>query len=298
MAASSTTPNIARVRRMAGEERAKGRLPDFIIAGATRSGTTALARYLGAHPELWMTPTKEVRFFNKRYDLGLDWYREHFVDAPADNLVGEATPAYFAIPVALERMAQTVPRAKLILSMRNPVDRLWSQYWMRHSNGLESEGFAEIIRREIDLYRDFGPESAEVLHLRGSLYGHNLGSVLEFFPREQVHVQIFERMLADPGGEFANTCSFLGVDSEYRPDNLGVVINAHTQFRSVRVRNIVKNVGGRNVKRLVGRLNAKTNATYPEMDPVMRQTLEEFFAEDVRVFERTLATRVDEWRAT
>ena len=283
---------------MTGEERGAGRLPDFIIAGATRSGTTALARYLGDHPELWMAPTKEVRFFNRHYDQGVGWYREHFADAPEGSLVGEATPAYFASAVALQRMALVIPRAKLILSLRNPVDRLWSQYWMRHSNGLETEGFDEIVRREIDAYRQDGPHSPRVQHLVGSLYGQNLDLVLQSFPREQIHVQIFERMLVSPDGVYARTCSFLGVDTDYRPDNLGTVMNAHTQFRSVRVRNIAKRFGGRTFNRLVGRLNTKTNASYPEMSPDMRQTLEEFFADDLAVLEHTLATEVEEWRTT
>ena len=279
-----------------GERPGDGRLPDFIVAGAARSGTTSIARYLGAHPELWMSPVKEIRFFNKHYEQGTDWYRQQFADAPSDALAGEATPAYFANVAAMRRMASDIPDVKLILSFREPVDRLWSQHWMRRSISLEGTDFEGTVTREMEAYQKEGPDSPMVGHLTGSLYGHHVERLYKLFPKEQVHVQIFERMTDSPAEGYAAMCSFLGVDEGFRPDNLGVVVNAHTSFRSVKLRNLAKSSGSRTIKRLIGKLNSKPGAHYPELDPELAASLRRFFAPDVKKLEELLDTRIDEWR--
>jgi hypothetical protein len=94
----------------------KGRLPDFVIAGAPRSGTTSLARYLDAHPSVFVAPGKELRFFDDNYDKGIEWYSARFDSAPGDSLAGEASPWYMFDPVSLGRMATHSgrPRHRLI----------------------------------------------------------------------------------------------------------------------------------------------------------------------------------------
>ncbi len=98
------------------------RLPDFLIIGAMRSGTTSLYRYLGAHPEVFMTP-KELQFFTEHFSRGLDWYRRQFVTAGHRSVLGEATADYLARESAMQRIAHTLPTVKMIASLRNPVDR-------------------------------------------------------------------------------------------------------------------------------------------------------------------------------
>src|SRR5437879_3262477 len=98
------------------------RLPDLLIVGAMKAGTTSLAAWLRAHPQVFMTEEKELHFFDARWARGVDWYHEQFAAAPETVLAGEATPAYMVRPVFIERMASVVPGARLLVMLRNPVD--------------------------------------------------------------------------------------------------------------------------------------------------------------------------------
>src|SRR5919106_2306555 len=104
------------------------RLPNFFIAGTMRSGTTSLTRYFDDHPQVYLAPTKEIHFFDLKYERGLDWYGTHFSGANGAPAVGEATPSYVYLRDAVDRMAATVPDARIVVTLRNPVDRAYSHF--------------------------------------------------------------------------------------------------------------------------------------------------------------------------
>src|SRR5437764_7156012 len=113
-------------------------LPNFFIIGAMRSGTTSLTRYLNAHPDVFVAPGKELHFFDQRFDRGLDWYRDCFERAAGQRAIGEATQSYMYDAEAMTRLAVTVPKARLLAILRNPVDRAWSHYWLNRALALET----------------------------------------------------------------------------------------------------------------------------------------------------------------
>ena len=86
------------------------RLPNFLIVGAMRSGTTALARYLGAHPDVFVAPEKEIHFFDRYYDRGIGWYEDRFSRDESEIAIGEATQSYMYDPLAIERMPMSFRR--------------------------------------------------------------------------------------------------------------------------------------------------------------------------------------------
>src|SRR5688572_19406956 len=106
-----------------------GRLPDFVVIGSMRAGSTSLARYIGAHPSVYMPPKKELHFFDWNWDRGLDWYRAQFRDATPGAIIGEATPIYIVYREAMERLAKACPEARLLVVLRDPVSRAYSHYW-------------------------------------------------------------------------------------------------------------------------------------------------------------------------
>src|SRR4051812_47155826 len=114
----------------AGVPELEGRLPDYLIIGAPRSGTTALSKYLAAHPDVFLSNPKELDFFDRQEPTpdALAAYARHFAGATADEVAGEATPTYLHSPAAVARMAQTVPDARLVAILRNPIDRAYSHY--------------------------------------------------------------------------------------------------------------------------------------------------------------------------
>lgn len=186
-----------------------GGLPDFLIIGAQKCGTTALRDTLDGHPEIHIAlgerDSGELHFFDveKNWERGVDWYRSHF-DSP-DRVQGEKTPRYIFLPKCHQRMADTVPAARLIVCLRNPVDRAYS-HWNHYNQvserttrrGWEVMSFEEVIEKRPDV-------------IQRGLYAGQLASLLERFPREQFQIIISERLRAEPQATYARLCEFLGV---------------------------------------------------------------------------------------
>lgn len=152
---AADVPSAAR----ASEKPGVGAPPDFVIIGTKKGGTSLLYRLLTEHPLFEPAATKELHFFDNRFSEGLSWYGQHFptrkcVDG-RQTVSGEATPSYLLNPLVSERMAKTIPDAKLIALLRNPVDRAYSHYQMGLRRGDEVRPFEEAGgRRAGDSGRD------------------------------------------------------------------------------------------------------------------------------------------------
>jgi len=210
------------------------RLPDFLIIGAGRSGTTSFAKYLAAHPQVYL-PSKlrpEPHFFLKQaeYEKGLAYYsRTYFDGVPDDVMAGEKSVSYLFQPYCLPRIHEHLPWAKLIVMLRNPIDRAYSSYHFTCKNGLETIGFSEAIRTEAArVAAPASPEEAEIqpfAYIGRSRYAEQLRRCLAIFPAEQVHVALLEDFQADPEGTYRRVLEFLGVDTGFIPPTLGVTYN-------------------------------------------------------------------------
>ena len=126
-------------------------LPDFIIVGAMKSGTTSLFHYLAAHPQVVAPQHKEIHFFDNQYEKGENWYRRHFplrttMRLKENAITGESSPYYMLHPLAPERMKEVVPEAKLIFLLRDPVERAISHYFFMRRFGEEDRSFEEAVR--------------------------------------------------------------------------------------------------------------------------------------------------------
>lgn len=142
-------------------------LPDFVIIGAGKSGTTSLFEYVMEHPLVRRPATKEVRYFSNRHDRGLGWYRAHFPTrserSPIDGLrplTGEASPAYLSHPAVPERVARVLPDVRLVAVLRNPVDRAISAYHDHCKYGGESRPVEQAISECLERTRVEDPISA------------------------------------------------------------------------------------------------------------------------------------------
>src|SRR5947209_13351977 len=133
-------------------------LPDFLIIGAQRGGTTSLYHYLRAHPAVHSSAVKDTHFFDKKFHKGVSWYRAHFPTRfekayarrfrHQDFVTGEASPSYLFHPHAPSRTARLLPHVKLIVLLRNPIDRAFSQYYHALALGHEKLSFEEALERE------------------------------------------------------------------------------------------------------------------------------------------------------
>jgi hypothetical protein len=197
-------------------------LPNFLIIGAQKAGTTALYAYLRRHPAITGPSWKEVSFFDRHYARGEAWYRGNFPNAlRARGLVGEASPSYLFHPLAPERVAAMVPEAKLVALVRNPVDRAFSHYQHEVALGREPLSFEDALQAEDD--RLSGEEERmradpayfsrswwDYTYRARGRYAEQLERWLAVFPREQLLIVPNEDLDSEPERTHARVLEFLG----------------------------------------------------------------------------------------
>lgn len=231
--------NSARV--IAGRGPGRGRLlPDFLIIGAVKGGTTSLYTWLSDHPFVTPAASKQIHYFDYRYWRGLDWYRSHFpheIERQAFTqqhgrpfITGEASPSYLSHPWAPERVAALLPQVKLIVAFRDPVDRAYSHFQMsRRAEEEPLESFEQAIAIEDERLE---PERARVLsdrrynslpygswsYLTRGRYAEQLERWLELFPRDQFHFLTLEELSAHPSETLDATHQFLGLPPHHPKD--------------------------------------------------------------------------------
>lgn len=271
-------------------------LPTFLVIGAMRCGTTSLARYLGAHPEVFIAPVKEVHYFDRNYELGERWYRDQFKGYDGEPQLGEATQNYLYDPEPFERLADLLPDAKLVVSLRDPVERAYSHYWHKVARGREPLSFEDALDAEAARLASGDPEARDHFsYLDRGHYLPQLERVVSRYPREQVHVLLFEDLRDRPTETFQQLCRFLGVADDVVPDVIGEPMNVYGRFRSLRVQQVARRLPAPLAK-VVGRLNTDRSG-YPPLDPHLRRrlvdqlageraALAEWLGRDLSVWER------------
>jgi hypothetical protein len=224
-------------------------LPDFLIIGTQRGGTTSLFHYLEAHACIKSAVNKDLHFFDRKYDKGLGWYRGHFPTRVEQwftrrlqgraFLTVEASPSYLFHPHAAGRVARAVPRVRLIVLLRNPVSRAYSQYHHAVELGHESLSFEEAIQGEEErtagewerMLREEHYYSEAFKHrsyLSKGIYVEQLRTWMALFPREQFLILKSEEFYADPAGSVAQVLAFLGLS----PDELRLEQRAFKQYNN------------------------------------------------------------------
>lgn len=124
------------------------KMPDFIIIGTQKGGTSSLFYYLNQHPAIQMSTPKEVHYYDINYKKGIEWYKSHFPFKWSTKLAGEASPYYIFHPHAPKRLKKDLPNAKIIMLLRDPAERAFSHYKMNKKNGTEALSFEEAIDKE------------------------------------------------------------------------------------------------------------------------------------------------------
>ena len=264
-----------------------GRLPDFVVVGAMRSGSSSVFRYLADHPGVFMATPKELHFFDASYDRGLDWYRDCFADAQPQQLAGEATPTYLGDPGALSRLTTDVPNVKMLAVLRDPVDRAYSHYWMRHARGRENRAWDDVVDDEL---REHDPGG----YLAGSAYSGQLRILFDLSPRSHCHVFPFEALRDSPTATFLDICTFLGIE-RCAPSSVGRQVNAHMHIRSSTLRRLAKARGvPARLRNAVAKFN-QTEVEYPAMASDTRRRLESHLSEERRAVPALLGWPTNPW---
>jgi hypothetical protein len=285
--------------------------PNFLIAGASKAGTTSLHEYLAQHPDVFMSSFKEPNYFvpGYAYDKWED-YLDLFSGARGEKAVGESSTGYLYCEESPAWIKSVLGDVKIILILRNPARRAASLYWWMVREGYEdAPTFAKALELEPARAQDpnfrancpqFYPD---YLYYTTGLYSEQVRRYLETFGKENVRIYIFEEFAKDPRAICRDIFDFLGVDRNFQP-----TITVHNEGRlpaSTRLQFWLRNRAPRYLRLLPGRLRRKfltrlmafntRRGSTPAPDPAAESRLLERYRDDIRELERILDRDLAFW---
>lgn len=294
-------------------------LPTFIGLGAPKCATTWLFNCLDAHPDVFVADVKETNFFvYDNIDERLDEYTAHFEEARTDA-IGEVSVSYIYSDIAPERIEHYIPNAHLFVSLRNPIDQVYSLYWHRQRQNFHQWHLEPAL--EIDSFEEALDVFGDKL-LDPCRHHSNLQRWLQHFDRSQLHVLLLDDIKENAEREVAQLYDHIGVDPSFRPDSMrstGRSARRGTSPRGPlieRTRQVLYHVLTRYayhpLKRAIGQYTADRvkeklrlrqvmeylfrQDGYPEMDPAIRSRLQNKFEDEIRGLESLLGRDLSHWR--
>lgn len=269
-------------------------VPDFLYIGTSKAGSTWLFNALAIHPDVWLASNKGLYYFDAHYDRGPDWYRAQFEGADG-QAVGEFSHSYLSSPEAPERIATYSPTMRLLVCLREPVDRAFSDYLDLAKNNGFTGSFTEAVERYPRL-------------LDRGRYATHLSHYLEHFPATQIHVGFFDDLKTGAQEYADEVYDFLGIDRIMlsagdlrermpagRPRNTAMVRLAK------RASKVAASVGMRRWRSKIKRSTVVRSALYkqyrddkPRLDPAVAAELRRGFADEVARLDELLGQPVSE----
>jgi hypothetical protein len=189
--------------------------PNFLGIGVAKAGTTSLFHYLNAHPHIKMAKAKEVHYFDINFSNGPGWYGKQFPKYdPKFYKFGEISPSYIFYPGALERIRDFDPNTKLILLLRNPVQRALSHFWMEKKRNKESLTPIQAMKQEEQRVPKVPPRIYRYNYKARGLYKQQLDKLFSLFDPKQVFIAQIEHFNQ---AKYDKLCEFLGVEHQKLP---------------------------------------------------------------------------------
>jgi len=222
-----------------------GILPNFLIIGAQKSGTTTIQEWLSQHPDVFIPNPlqnkllktgrgRELQFFydeNKsnvsNWSKGLNWYKSQFYNWDIQKAIGEKSPSYLYYIVCPERIFKTLGKIKLIATLRHPVDRAYSAYWMAYQ----------------DDFGSFEEKVYDSIWLEQGHYDEQLKRYLRYYEKEDFYICTLKQVKENPEHVFKELCLFLDINPSFTPDNLHKKYKVGREGDS-RVKDVLRVKGG------------------------------------------------------
>ncbi len=281
-------------------------LPDFIIIGAHKAGTTSLHHYFDQHPDVFMTVVKEPNYFTfdptnsahvgaKRSNYrvrSLSDYEALFRASRPQNKRGDASPSYLHSRTAPFQIKELLPECRIIASLRNPVDRAYSAYQMAFRDGV-----TKLRVQEIRPGRDSW--------ILGSLYAESLKRYLEVFHDRQLRVILFDDLVANPSELMQELFRFIGVNPGFSVDTAyafnpgGVPRNAvlHWGLNAIKKTPKLREYAPKSVRKKIAAIRDRNLAKAIPLDPGVRSMWLEFFYEDILNTQALIGRDLRHWLA-
>ena len=286
--------------------------PNFLIVGAAKAATTSLHHWLGQHPEVCMSRVKEPEYFADGYGLN-DWdkYLQLFEEGSGKKAVGESSTVYLSSPECAERIHSALENPKILIILRNPVDRAFSMYRWMVMKGWESIGrFEDALQAEESRFLDprFREGNAYFwgsMYVRAGQYSDQVKRYFDTFGKESVRVYLFDDLVARPKDVYQDVCQFLDVAPDFVPDFSRQ--NVSLSPRSVRIQHSLRRLhvwlkklpaGVRpRARSSVSRLMQAnlTNAKKGGLTKQQRAELQEVFRRDVEELQSLISQDLSRW---
>jgi len=279
--------------------------PNFFIVGAARAGTTSLYEYLKKNPEIYMSTIKEPNYFSPNLNPSLlimkpirdkEKYLALFKNVKNETAIGEASPNYLWDPMAPQLISKVVPSAKIIMILRDPVERAFSHYLMHLSNGTETRSFRSVIDDAIR------PTTNDYIRriVEAGFYSKQIQQYKKYFTSNQMKIFIFEEFMQDIKKYVKDIMKFLNVN-EYIPNNIEIKYNQYSIPRGEISSNVLrsetaKQLGQKILSQPVGTflikkvLNKKVDK--PEMSKQDRMFLEGIYQSDSLELQKILNKKI------
>lgn len=306
--------------------------PNFFVVGAGKTGTTSLHAYLNQHPQIYMSPVKEPCYFaseirgnNIAADLrarlaaqtrmlrkilndgrevkplgwiAQDWddYLRLFRNVRSERAIGESSAAYLWSPTAAANIRARIPEARIVMILRDPAERAFSQYLHQQSAGLTRAGFRDHIQRcledehkQLSIYYPF---------LEAGMYSAQVERFLAQFPSSQIKVYWYEEAWRDPQSFLRDLFEFLEVDPSFTPDTTQKSLqrrrprfeNAHYYLKKFKVWHVLRSAVPAQMRRMAFRTGDSLN-----MDPADRRFLIDYYRPDIRRLSKLLNRDLNSW---
>lgn len=294
-------------------------MPNFIVLGAGKAGTQSIYNYLMEHPDIYMSPTKETNFFalngekpnfqgppdtiNQYSIADLDEYQAQFAGVTTEQAIGEASPLYLYSPIAPQRIKETLPNAKLIVILRNPVDRAFSCYLFLRARLTETiTDFDEALQAEQDRIDKNWPWPWHYKSL--GFYYEQLQRYYQLFDPAQIRIYLYEDFRANNVGVMQDMFGYLGVDDTFVPDvslkyNFsGLPKNKVLQYVLTGpnpIQTVLKPLLPTKLRRKLVSKVKKKNLTKPSLKPEIRQQLIESYREETLKLQTLLDRDLSHW---
>ncbi len=285
-------------------------LPNFIIIGAYKSGTTSLYHYLRQHPQIFMSQIKEPNFFahEKKAEMmrregkvvrvvdNMNTYTGLFADVTDEKAIGEASPIYLGTPLAAQRIKETMPDVKLIAILRQPVDAYYSDHNMR---------IRESQTRKVEKdFRERFRETEEKIRsgaISGPMYYSQLKVYYDLFDPSQIRVYLFDDLLKDGQAVIQDICRYLGVDDTFEADMSqtfnpgGLPKNRKLGDKLNKLLNKKKLNKLPFVKKILLHMQKSNTVKFPPLSPDLRRELTGIFREDIQNLQELIGRDLHSW---
>ena len=277
-------------------------LPNLLLVGAAKSGSSLLANCLGQHPEIYMSPVKEPFYFVP--NCGVDSFEEYislFKNSESAKIRAEASTGYLYSENAALAIKKTLPNTKIMIILRNPIDMAFSFWAFNSRRGNETDSFETAITTQKQRFSQEFMKTCvgwpySYLYIERAKYYQQVKRYIDLFGRDRVNVIIFEEFLQDPTKSFSEIFNFLEVDQNFKPTIKRVNSGGVMRFKQIEqllqkdfpvIKNIFPLVWRDKIRIFLRDLNVKTGEK-PVLSAKMRHQLTAVFDEDVKSLESLL----------